>query len=49
VRSRGIVGKRIVRVHQAVEDLGGSRGRRNVVRGLELEDGTMLCPVTVET
>jgi hypothetical protein len=50
MRSKDVVGKRIVRIHQAKESA-GNEGYSPVVnvRAIELEDGTMLYPHTQET
>jgi hypothetical protein len=43
MKSAGILGKRIVKIHQSV--VGDPNGPRNHVRAIELEDGTLLSPV----
>jgi len=47
MKSRGVVGKRIVKIHQSMEY---PRNHPKVmdVYGIDLEDGTMLTPTTCE-
>jgi len=49
VKTRGVLGKRIVAVEQRRESRGQGYSPENVVRALVLEDGTRLVPVTIET
>jgi hypothetical protein len=50
MRSRGVVGKRIVRIDQKVISVDHTGDRRtNVVFQFVLEDGTLLVPITIET
>lgn len=46
--SRGIVGKRIAKIHQEIK-YERFRGSSVNVTALELEDGTLLRPRTIET
>jgi hypothetical protein len=48
VRSRGVVGQRIVKISQSVVSCGQNREPANVVEFMELEDGTKLYPMTIE-
>lgn len=47
MRARDAVGKRIVKIHQTRHIVNGYPTYN--VEAIELENGTLLCPVTVET
>jgi hypothetical protein len=48
MKSRGVVGKKIVRIEQRMRALGEGREPENCVDYIELEDGTKLWPYTIE-
>jgi hypothetical protein len=49
MKTRGVIGKRIVAVEQGRESRGQGYSPANDVRALVLEDGTRLVPVTIES
>jgi hypothetical protein len=49
MRTRGVVGKRIIAIEQERRSTGRPGARPMCVSAIVLEDGTRLCPVTVET
>lgn len=49
MKTRGVIGKRIVRVEQGRTARGQGYSPANDVRALVLEDGTRLVPMTIES